>query len=118
MTGIISGNIITIRQGDSFTLNFQISDGCAALDLTNARLIMQVRDAHKQLVWTLFGTAVDVKNGKMAILITPAQTEITVGDYVTDIQLETDDGSVHTIFPANVNQIGVLRITQQVTQSA
>jgi len=44
------------------------------------------------------------------------QTKINVGDYNTDIQVTLQDGSVNTIFPSNVNQIGVFRVTEQVTK--
>jgi len=118
MSGLITGNVITVRQGDSFTINIAIRKNCKPVDLTGATLLMQVRDNRNNVVFTLSGTAVDVVNGKMALLLMPTQTNIAVGDYITDIQLTTADGSVNTIFPANVNQIGTFRITRQVTQGA
>ena len=118
MSGTIIGNVITVRQGDSFVINLSIRHECKPVDLTGAELLMQVRDSENNIMFELSGTAVDVKNGKMALLLSPEQTGIAVGDYVTDIQLTTSDGSVNTIFPANVNQIGKFRITEQVTQGA
>ena len=118
MSGTIIGNVITVRQGDSFAINVCVRKSCKPVDLTGASILMQVRDTHNNEVFTLSGTAVDVLNGKMALLLTPTQTNIAVGDYVTDIQLTTSDGSVNTIFPANVNQVGTFRITKQVTQGA
>lgn len=79
---------------------------------------MQVRDSNNNLIFAVSGTDVDIKNGKMALLLTPTQTSAQVGDYNTDIQLTTADGSVNTIFPANVNQIATFRITEQVTTGA
>lgn len=116
MSGRIANNLIEVRQGDSFTLNFEIKQRCKPVDLTGATMLMQVRDSNNDLMFSLTGTAVDVKNGKMALLFTPTQTGITVGDYNTDIQITTADGSVNTIFPANVNQIATFRVTEQITQ--
>lgn len=116
MTGTVQNNIITVRQGDSFALNFELREKCKPVNLTGASMLMQVRDENDNLKFALAGTAVDVVNGKMALLFTPAQTSLPVGDYNTDIQVTLQDGSVNTIFPANVNQIGVFRVTEQITK--
>ena len=118
MSGIIQNNLITVRQGDSFALNFEIKNKCKPADLTGATMLMQVRNADNRIMFSVEGTAVDVKNGKIALLLTPSETNIPVGDYVTDIQLTGADGSVNTIWPVNVNQIGTFRITEQVTNPA
>lgn len=117
MTGRIINNLIEVRQGDSYPINLELTNSKTKkpVDLTGATLQMQVRDEEGNLMFSLNGTDVDVLSGKMALILSPTQTSIPVGDYVTDIQLTTSDGLVHTIFPANVNQIGVFRITQQVT---
>lgn len=118
MTGIVQNNLIAVRQGDSFAINFELKDKCCKpVDLTGATMLMQVRDADNNLKFSLSGTPVDAVNGKMALLLTPTQTGIDVGDYKTDIQVTLSDGSVNTIFPANVNQIGVFRVTEQVTEA-
>lgn len=115
MTGRISNNLIEVRQGDSFALNFCIKNGCKPVDLSGAKLLMHVRDDGGNLIFDATGTIVDSLNGRIAILLTPEHTSKPVGDYVTDVQLTTADGSVNTIYPANVNQIAVFRITEQVT---
>ena len=115
MSGTIQNNIITVRQGDSFSLNFEIKNNGKPVNLVGATLLMQARDEDNNVMFTLSGTAVDAAAGKIAILLSPVQTNIAVGEYKTDIQLTTSDGSVNTIWPANVNQIGTLRITPQVT---
>lgn len=115
MSGRIVNNLIEVRQGDSFAINIQVKQNCKSVDLTGAVMLMQVRDTDNDLMFSLSGTPVDVENGKMALLLTPTQTNIDVGDYNTDIQLTTTDGSVNTIFPANVNQIAIFRVTKQVT---
>ena len=116
MTGYVQNNLIAVRQGDSFAINFDLKDKCAPVDLTGATMLMQVRDDSGNLMFSVSGTPVDAVNGKMAILLTPTQTGIDVGDYNTDIQVTLQDGSVNTIFPSNVNQIGVFRVTEQVTK--
>lgn len=118
MSGKVINNLIEIRQGDSFAMNFQIKNKCQPVDLTGAEMLMHVRDMDGNLMFALSGTPVDVKSGKMALLFTPTQTSIPVGDYNTDIQITTSDGNVNTIFPADVNQIGTFRITEQVTTGA
>jgi hypothetical protein len=115
MTGRISNNLIEVRQGDSFTLDFEIKEGCKPVDLIGARLLMQVKDEGGNVIFSKEGDAVDVVNGKMAIVLTPKETSKPVGEYYTDIQLTTADGSVNTIFPANVSDIATFRITGQVT---
>ena len=116
MTGRIVNNLIEVRQGDSYPINIQVKRGCKPVDLTGATTLMQVRDENNNIMFTLTGTPVDVVNGRIALLLSPTETNIPVGDYVTDIQLTTADGSVNTIFPANVNQIATFRITEQVTR--
>ncbi len=118
MTGTVQNNIITVRQGDSFALNVEVKDGCKPVNLTGATLLMQVRDKDEgNVIFEVSGTAVDVLHGKMALLITPAESSNPVGEYVTDIQLTGADGSVNTIFPADVNKIGIFKITAQVTEA-
>lgn len=115
MSGTIQNNLITIRQGDSFAINFALKNKCKPVDLTGASMLMQVRDEDGNLKFSLAGTPVDVQNGKMAILLTPTQTNLPLGDYITDIQVTLADGSVNTIYPANPNQVATFRITEQVS---
>lgn len=116
MTGRITGNLIEVRQGDSFIIYVDVKNRCKPVDLTDANLMMQVRDKNDNIVFQANGEAVDILNGKMALIITPEMTSAELGDYETDIQLATADGSINTIFPENVNAVGVFRITKQVTR--
>ncbi|MBP5615336.1 MAG: BppU family phage baseplate upper protein [Alphaproteobacteria bacterium] len=116
MSGYVQNNIITVRQGDSFALNFDLKEKCKPVDLTGATMLMQVRDDSGNLMFSVGGTPVDAVNGKIAILLTPLQTNIAVGDYNTDIQVTLSDGSVNTIYPANPNQIATFRVTEQITK--
>lgn len=117
MTGRVFNNVIEVRQGDSYALNIQVGTCCKPINLTGATMLMQVREkGSDNLVFEVSGTPVDVVNGKMVLLFTPLETNIPVGDYNCDVQITMPDGSVNTVFPANINQIGVFRITAQVTQ--
>lgn len=117
MTGRVYNNVIEVRQGDSFVINVAVHDKCQPANLSGATMLMQVRDKESNnVMFEVSGTAVDVEHGKMALLIEPNNTNIPVGDYVTDIQVTTADGRVNTIFPANVNQVATFRITPQVTE--
>ncbi len=115
MSGRIINNLIEVRQGDSFNIMFNVSLNGAPADLSDSTIRMQVRNEQNEMMFELLGKIVDEENGKLVLCITPEQSNIAVGDYKCDIQLETADGSVNTIFPLNVNQIGVFRITPQVT---
>ena len=116
MTGRISNNLIEVRQGDSFVMDFEIKKGCKPVDLTGASLVMQVKDDAGNVIFTANGVEVDVVNGKMALILTPTETGKPVGEYKTDIQLTTRDGSVNTIFPADIHQVATFVITEQVTR--
>ncbi len=118
MTGYIwpNANLIAVRQGDSFTIRLQLKKGKDEIDLTGANINMQVRKTDdNKLMFDVLATEMDIKKGKVAIILTPSHTNIDVGDYKTDIQVTYADGSVNTIFPADVNKIGTFRVTEQVT---
>lgn len=115
MTGRVVNNLIEVRQGDSFQINFQFKNKCKPIDVTDSTLVMQVKDSGGNIMFTCLGEVVDAQDGKMILNITPTMSSIAVGSYVTDIQLTGADGSVNTVFPADVNAIGTFRITEQVT---
>ena len=118
MTGRIlpNANVIEVRQGDSFTIAMLIKKGCKDVDLSGSEIKMQVRRMDdNQLMFELLGTSIDLQAGRIALILTPEMTNIEVGEYKTDIQLSTPDGMVNTIFPADVNKVGIFRVTEQVT---
>lgn len=115
MSGKIINNLIEVRQGDSFPIMLQVFTCGKPADLSENIVRMQVRNIQNEKMFELLGDVVDEKNGKIVLSITPQQSSIAVGDYKCDIQLETTEGSVNTIWPLNVNQVGVFRITPQVT---
>ena len=119
MTGRIlpNGKVIEVRQGDSFTIRLSITKNNSRIDFTDAVVNMQVRSLDDNtLKFDLLATNIDVSKGQFALILTPTHTNLPVGEYKTDIQLTTKDGSINTIFPADVNRVGVLRITEQVTR--
>jgi len=115
MSGTVQGNIIAVRQGDSFTINFDLSKKCKPVDLVGATLAMQVRDEAGNIMFQCLGTPVDAAKGKIALILTPSMTSIPLGEYKTDIQLTQADGTVDTVFPADVYAVGTFRVTEQVT---
>lgn len=116
MVGRMIKNLIEVRQGDSFAITLHLYKDNADVDLSGATVRMQVRNNSGSLVWELCATPLQENQGKMLLLITPEHSNIATGDYKCDIQLETPDGSVNTIFPANIHQLGIFRVTEQVTK--
>lgn len=118
MTGRIlqNGNVIEVRQGDSFTIIMNITKNNSKINLSGARVDMQVRDDEGSVKFNLSSTPIDAENGKFVLSLAPAHTNIPLGSYKTDIKLITPDGGVNTIFPADVTKIGILRITESVTR--
>lgn len=116
MTGMINSNLISVRQGDSFTINLALNSGCQQMDLTGYEGLMQVRDKENNaIIFSCIAEPVDVLHGKIAFVLTPAMTNVDVGDYVCDMQITSPTGEVHTIYPADVNRVATFRITKQVT---
>lgn len=118
MTGRIlqNGNVIEVRQGDSFTIKLQFKTGDVFFDLDGSELKMHVRDDNDDVIMDISGVVINSKLGQAALILTPEMTSVPVGSYKTDIQITFSDGSVNTFFPADVNKVGILKITEQVTR--
>lgn len=119
MTGRIIANssVIEVRQGDSFKIKLKLAAKNKQIDLSGLKIVMQVRQQNDDaLVFQKQAETVDEAAGVYMLRLSPAETSAPVGNYKTDIQLELPDGGVNTIFPADVNKIGVFRITPQVTK--
>lgn len=119
MTGTINtvSNVITIRQGDSYDLYFQFRVACGTpIDMTNSIVRIQAVNESKETVLSKTAETIDIQKGLFCLTFTPTDTNIPAGDYQADIQFQTPDGRVHTFFPSNVNKMGILRITEQVTK--
>jgi len=115
MSGRIKNNLIEVRQGDSFGITLRIFSNGSVANLSDNVVRMQVRNNKNELMFEVLGDIIDETKGLIVLYITPQNSSIAVGEYNCDIQLETADGSVNTVFPINVNQIGVFRVTPQVT---
>lgn len=115
MSGKIKNNLIEVRQGDSFVITLRVFSNDKTLNLADSVVRMQVRDSENKLMFEILGDMIDKEKGLIVLSVSPQNSNIKEGDYKCDIQLETTDGSVNTVFPTNVNQIGVFRITPQVT---
>ncbi len=116
MSGILNSSGITVRKGDSFTIVIRFKTEQGVLDISGARIKMDVKDASDTLLFSKSGELTDAINGLAAIELTPQDTDIEVGEYKTDIQITYANGQVHTIFPQNINKIGYFRVTNQVTE--
>ncbi len=119
MTGKINplSNMITIRQGDSYDLYFQFRTSCGApIDMTNSVIKMQAVNESEEPVLTKTAEPIDIQKGLFCFTFTPTDTNISIGDYNTDIQFQMSDGRVHTFFPSDVSKTGILRITKQITK--
>lgn len=117
MAGKIYNNIIEVRQGDSFDLKLKFNKDCETLDLTNCVVKMQVRGIEDNLLkFEVVADDIAAVDGTCLLRITPDQSNIPVGDYYTDIQITLANGAVHTVFPSDVQKVGVFKITKQITQ--
>ena len=116
MTGRMVKNLIEVRQGDSFVIVVHLLQNGTNIDLSDSVGRMQVRKNTGQLVWELEASVISAEDGQILFEITPELSNIDVGDYQCDIQLEMPDNSINTIFPTNVNQVGTFRITKQITK--
>lgn len=113
---IVPSNIIEVRKGDTFVINFQINKGCSGVDLEGSTISMCARNkATNAVVLDKQAVGVDMAKGKMALVIEPKDTQnITVGDYVCVIKIAFSDGNIHTIFPEDVKKVGIFRVTPSV----
>lgn len=116
MAGNILPNLIEIRQGDSFDMPVHFKSDGKDLDITGFLLKMQVRDNAGKIIISKVGSISDALRGRACISLSATDTNIAVGDYVTDIQVTFANGQVHTIFPQNINAVATFRITEQVTK--
>lgn len=116
MSGALHPNGITVRRGDSFTINLHFKDENGDMDLTGAKIKMHVAKEDGNVVLQKEGDISDAINGLAAIDLKPEETDIPEGDYLTDIQIKMANGQIHTIFPQNINSLAYFKITPQVTE--
>lgn len=113
---------IVLTQGD--TLNIPL---CFArrqngkkipVNLDNAVIRMQVRkDAESQPVITKeISEHYDKDNGKTILQLTPDDTNVPVGIYYTDIEIQFVDGQRFTFYPADPNRKAYFKVVEQFTK--
>lgn len=118
MAGQMTRNKIVVRKGDSFDIVMQFRHGeLQPMDLSQCLLKMSVRRQDGDLLFTKSGEVIDVLSGKARLKLLPDDTDVEPGVYKTDIQLTLKNGDVHTVFPQEINQVGVFVVTEEVTQS-
>lgn len=117
MSGRILKNMIEVRQGDSFSICFNIHREDELVRVDNAVIKMQVVDDNGQILLSKTAFMVEGILGRAVIELTPEDTaNMEVGDYKTDIEIRFENGEVHTIFPSEVEKIATFRVTEQITR--
>lgn len=117
MAGKITPYMVEVRQGDSFDIivNFKDQSG-NPMDIHYSEVKMQVRSKQNTLMFSVIGDNINPEKGVSLIKISPNETSIPVDDYNSDIQVAFKNGDVHTIWPQDVNKIGLFRTTKQITE--
>ena len=118
MVGMMTQNGIIVRKGDSFDIIVQIKDKKQkGLNLEGCNLCMSVKNPEtNKVIFKIAGEIISEEEGKVRIAIKPKHTNNSPQDYKTDIQLALKNGDVHTIFPKDINKVGIFRITEDVTE--
>lgn len=116
MAGVILPNMIIVRKGDSFDIVLQFRTDDKPWNLTDCTVKMTVRNNEEKVLFSKSGEIFDVSGGKVRLKLLPADTNITPGDYKTDIQIKLKTGDIHTVYPGDVNKVAVFRITPEVTE--
>ena len=116
MSGILNSRGITVRKGDSFTIVLRFKTEQGLLDISNAKIKMDVKDMDNKLLFSKAGQITDALNGLAGIELTPQDTNLEEGDYKTDSQITYANGQVHTIFPQDINKVAYFKVTGQVTE--
>lgn len=116
MSGILSSSGVIIRRGDSFSINLHFTENGEDFNLAGTALKMCAAKEDGSKIMQKDGVISDAGRGLASIELTPQETDIEPGEYLTDIQITLPDGQVHTIFPQDVNTLAYLKITPQVTE--
>lgn len=104
---------IVVTQGDTYNLPIEFKN----LDITGATLKMQVRDVSgKVLIDNTTSEHINPEKGLTAICLTKEETNIPIGDYETDIEINMPDGSRFTFYPEAVGAVALFVVTRQITK--
>lgn len=116
MSGVLHPNGITVRRGDSFTINLHFKDEIGNIDLTGFKLKLSAATEKGVKVLEKEGVVSDALHGLAVIELLPKDTDIAEGCYQADIQINLPNGQIHTIYPQNINSLAYLKITPQITE--
>jgi len=122
MTSRLSTTGIVITQGDTLNIPLKFSFNQRGektpIDLTNAILRMQVRASpdEQPLIKKEVTDHVDAMNGKTVLQLAPEDTNIPVGTYYTDIEIQFIDGQKFTVYPPKAGCKAYFKVTDQFTK--
>lgn len=122
MTSKMTSTGIIITQGDTLNipLRFAVnqSGGKMPVDISNAVIRMQVRaNAESQpLINKAVTDHYDPVNGKTVLQLSPEDTNIPVGSYYTDIEIQFIDGQKFTFYPPKSACKAYFKVVEQFTK--
>lgn len=122
MTSRMTTTGIVITQGDTLNIPLKFSFNQRGektpIDLTNAILRMQVRASpdEQPLIKKEVTDHVDAMNGKTVLQLAPEDTNIPVGTYYTDIEIQFIDGQKFTVYPPKAGCKAYFKVTDQFTK--
>lgn len=109
----IINNKIFIKSGDStkILLDFNI-------DIAGASVSFSVKpniELAEYIIQKIITNHNDASNGLTQINLSSEDTNIEVGEYVFDIQINLPGGETHTVFPSDPLQTGKFIVTKGVS---
>ena len=123
MSSRMTSSGIIITQGD--TLNIPLifaynrTDGVKVpINLENAVLRMQVRPSAdaQPVIQKEIRDHVDAANGRTVMQLTPEDTNIAVGTYYTDMEIQFIDGQKFTFYPYKTGCNAYFKVVEQFTK--
>ncbi len=122
MTSKMTAAGIVITQGDTLNVPLRFSlnqeNGKMPADISNAVVRMQVRSGADvpPLIRKEIIDHYDPVNGKTILQLTSEDTNIPVGTYFTDIEIQFIDGQKFTFYPPKAGSRAYFKITEQFTK--
>ncbi len=123
MSSKMTATGIVITQGDTLNIPLKFAynrtDGVKVpINLEHSVLRMQVRasaDA-QPVIKKEVHTHVDAANGRTVMQLTAEDTNIPVGDYYTDMEIQFIDGQKFTFYPVKTGCQAYFRVVEQFTK--
>ena len=122
MTSKMTSAGIVITQGDTLNipLHFSYSQEGKKIpvDIKNAVIRMHVRENEnaQPLIKKESSNHVDAANGKTILQLSPEDTDIPVGTYYTDIEIQFIEEQQFTFYPPNPNCKAFFKVVAQYTK--